>query len=85
MLHSGKNGFAITDHGFYCRKLWEDTTFTNFEELLSEEIRPKDVIIRNDASIYIKDPHTTLTYCSGSKEILEELKRLIQTCFADAT
>lgn len=81
MMHSGKNGFAITDHGFYCRKLWENTTFVSYEELPGEEIRPEEITIMDDASIYIRDPKTTVAYCSGNKQLSKELKNLILNIF----
>lgn len=81
MMHSGKNGFAITDHGFYCRKLWEETTFISLEDLLSEKIRPEEISIATDASIYIKDPKTSVAYCSGNKELLEDLKIMYTDIF----
>lgn len=72
IFKSGKNGFAITEYGIYCRDLMASyTNYTTFEELAQA-----DSIYISGCNIYAdKD---IIAYFSGSNSEKEDLKSLFE-------
>ena len=70
LFKSGKNGFAITDYGFYCREMAEPET--NYFKWGDFAEASKPII---DGS-YIKMDGVSVAYYTGSDATREELKSL---------
>lgn len=72
LFKTGKNGFAITESGIYCRGLMESyTNYVSFEELSNaEEIYVKGSYVYADDEI--------IAYFSGSESDREDLKELFE-------
>lgn len=68
IFHSGKNGFAITSQGIYCRDLMEETEVTSMEELgsLTELSWEED-----GSHNYILAGEKKLTYYTDGEEEIE--------------
>lgn len=65
MFHSGKNGFAITREGFYCRELGDSSHFVSWEEFGQggEPERESGSINQDGVSIcYFTDDSSLLKY-----------------------
>ena len=64
-MKSGKNGFAITDKGIYCRPMGEATVFTGWEQFGSS-VTPLEI----DGS-YIKMGSRPVCYFTDNSDVLE--------------
>ncbi len=73
LLKNGKNGFAITESGIYCRRFLENwTRHVSFEELINTQ-----TIYEKDSYIYADED--TLAYLpSGSRTTLRYLTELFE-------
>lgn len=72
IFNTGKNGFAITENGIYCRGLFESyTSFVSFEELSKA-----DSIDVRDGDVYADGKK--LAYITGSDEEKKDLKELFE-------
>ena len=70
IFKSGKNGFAITDYGLYCREMGEsETNYLRWGDFAEAEKPEKD-------GSYIKVGGTSIAYFTGNAEILDELRSL---------
>jgi hypothetical protein len=70
MFKSGKNGFAITYEGIYCREFMEDAIFVSWDDFARGK-KPE----RDDS--YMRQGKKPLTYYTGSGEVQDELEDLI--------
>ena len=72
LFKSGKNGFAITSSGIYCRDIMESkAVHTTFDELRSA----KQIYRKSD---YTYADKKILSYFSGKKSIKEDIRELFQ-------
>lgn len=69
MLHTGKDGFAITSEGVYCRGMYETPQFWRWSEFANGE-RPH----RDSSSIYQRAHR--ICYLTGADELLLDLEDL---------
>ena len=72
IFKNGKNGFAITRYGVYCRELM--ASYTNF--VTYEELAEADHIYIRDSYIYADD--NMIAYITGSKDDKEDLESLFK-------
>ncbi|MGM9524516.1 MAG: SEL1-like repeat protein [Faecousia sp.] len=73
LFKSGKNGFAITENGVYCRGFMEsDVSFTSFEELAEA-----DCIFVHGSDIFADGKQ--IAYFTGSDEEKNDLKNLFES------
>ena len=73
LFKSGKNGFAITDYGFYCRELGDgEAHHLNWGDF-AECGKPKI-----DGSL-IKADDVSVAYFTGNSDVLNELRDLYRT------
>ena len=72
LFKSGKNGFAITDYGFYCREMGEsESHFLDWGEFADGD-EP-----RSDDS-YIKVGNQSVAYFTGNEDVRDELRTLFR-------
>lgn len=75
LFKSGKNGFAITDRGIYCRDLMEDTVFTSLEELKAVQ----GLQWGNDGhSLICADEKALVYYTDGNEDVENRLMQLLE-------
>ena len=72
LFHTGKNGFALTDKGIYCREMMEKTSFTSYAAL--EQTRGK--IYDRFSCIYADN--FKLAYISTERSTIKDLIALFQ-------
>lgn len=77
IMKSGKNGFAITERGLYCRELAEERTFHDWESFakLGQPKRDSSCIVCDDKSV---------CYFTDSSDIMPELKELYRSLHSHA-
>lgn len=68
-MKSGKNGFAITDRGLYCRELSEEATFVDWQTFA----RLADPVLDNS---YIRCAGKSVCYYTDDSDLLPELLKL---------
>ncbi len=68
-MKSGKNGFAITDRGLYCREMSEEATFTDWQAFANLEEPVLD-------DCYIRCSGKSVCYYTDDNDLLPELMRL---------
>ena len=69
IFHSGKNGFAITERGLYCRELAESTLFFTWDDFKRME-QPKY------ETSYVTCGNRHVCYFTGNDDMLKELVQL---------
>ena len=75
MFNSGKNGFAITNQGIYCRDLMENTEVTSLDELSNlTELSWEDVNKHNNI---ISGEKKLVYYTDGEEEVENALISLL--------
>lgn len=72
LFKSGKNGFAITEYGIYCRELM--ASYTNF--VTYEQLAGADNIYISGSYIYADGE--LIAYMTGDKSVLNDLKGLFE-------
>ena len=73
LFKNGKNGFAITDKGFYCRELMESANFVSWEDFAQLDVpRALD-------GTFIKCGGKSICYFTGGNDVLNrDLLQLIK-------
>lgn len=72
LMSNGKNGFAITESGFYCKELFENLSIIRFKDLdVDDEVK------QGNSTVYINDTKRTVVYLSGSGNNLAKLRDLV--------
>lgn len=77
LFKSGKNGFAITEDGIYCRDLWEDAVFYDWETFADMEEPSAD-------SGSIKCGEDVVCYFTCDDNVLPALKKLYKKLYKHA-
>ncbi len=75
MFSSGKNGFAITDKGIYCKVQSDPIVYTSFEEL--GKIKKLDWDDPKSHSVILGDGKPLVYYTDGEEEAEEGMVRLL--------
>lgn len=71
-MKSGKNGFAITNRGLYCRELGEGATFTDWQTFALFS----DLILEDS---YIKCANKSVCYFTDDSDLQPELLKLYRS------
>ena len=79
LFKSGKNGFAITDYGFYCREMGDSEAHFLYWNDFADAEQPE-----SDDS-YIKVGDVSVAYYTGSSDTRSELRKLFRKLHDHAT
>ena len=75
LFKTGKNGFAVTDKGIYCRDMMEDTVFTSLKELST----PLVPTWENDRhSLICANDKALVYYTDGNEDVQDRLMQLME-------
>lgn len=78
MFHSGKNGFAITERGLYCREMGGSSQFTSWEAFGRADFPEAD-------DSYIKVGTKSVAYFTDDSDIFDELVPLYEKLYRQAS
>lgn len=77
-MKSGKNGFAVTDRGLYCREMSEQATFMDWQTFAGLKQPDLD-------GCYIKCANRSVCYFTDDSDLLPELLKLYHRMHWHAT